>query len=392
MDGFGLALSTISLGIWLGLLVGRGQFWRADTALLQPTLKPSPAVWPTVWAVVPARDEADVLPDTLPSLLQQTYPGPFHILLVDDRSTDGTGTVARAIAEACHQSERLTLLEAQPLPPGWTGKLWAMEQGVRYVQGQATAGDFWLFTDADICHDPENVTQLVSKAQSEQLDMVSLMVSLRCESFWEYLLIPAFVFFFQKLYPFRWVNDPTHKMAAAAGGCILVGQQALAQAGGLTAIRQALIDDCALAERVKRSGHRIWLGLSQTTLSLRPYPVLRDIWNMVARTAFTQLNYSGWLLLGTVLAMGIIYLVPPVMTLVGVLAGDWAVVLVSLGGWLLMALAFLPTLRVYRAPLLLSLILPVIGLLYTGMTVDSALRHWRGKGGAWKGRTYSPTN
>lgn len=395
MSGFWFGLTLLSLLIWIYLLSWRGQFWRSDQRLAA-TPPEDLQEWPTVWAVVPARNEASLLPQTLRSLLLQDYPGAFKVILMDDHSSDGTARVAQETAAALDRPDQLQILTVEPLPPGWTGKLWAMAQGVEVANQQPPTPDYLLLTDADILHDRGNLRQLVAKAVAEKLDLVSLMVLLRCESFWERLLIPAFVFFFQKLYPFRWANDPNHPLAAAAGGCILVDRQALLRAGGIAAVRQALIDDCALAAAIKSGGNptqpqqrgRIWLGLTQTTLSLRPYPSLETIWTMVARTAFTQLNYSTGLLLGTLVAMVLVYLLPPVSTILGLLLGQWPVAIAGLLTWLLMILAYLPTIRLYKLNPLWAIALPAIALLYNLMTLDSALRHWRGAGGAWKGRVY----
>ncbi|MBD2074162.1 glycosyltransferase [Phormidium sp. FACHB-592] len=465
MAEIGLGITLLSLIIWLVLLFGRGQFWRSDQFLdeeaegrlprasadgrqkAEGTLSPLPtphSPLPSVCAIIPARNEADLLPVTLRSLLTQGYPN-LRIILVDDQSTDGTADIARQTAQALDPS-RLTVITAEPLPVGWTGKLWAMEQGARYAQTLSPPPDYFLLTDADISHHSENLHQLVAKAQADDLDLVSLMVLLRCKSTWEKLLIPAFVFFFQKLYPFRWANDPNRKLAAAAGGCILLRRDALTQIGGLQILRQALIDDCSLAQAVKGLGRgqeaggrgkkaggrgqeaegrgqetgearevggqtseltpystlhtpppaphtlhptgKIWLGLTRQTLSLRPYPSLKTIWDMVARTAFTQLNYSPLLLFGTLVGMTIIYVVPPVSTIAGLLTGQWTIALVGLLTWLLIGVAYVPTLRLYQCPPLLAFGLPAIAFLYTIMTLDSALRHWRGEGGAWKGRVY----
>ncbi|HEY9600178.1 MAG TPA: glycosyltransferase [Allocoleopsis sp.] len=411
MSNIGLGLAFLTLIIWVFLLGWRGQFWRADQRLKVQANEPE--IWPRVYAIIPARNEADLLPVTLRSLLTQDYPGNLTVILVDDHSTDGTADVARSVGsdlgvsvvDAETPSEpnssekhpaRLHILLAQALPPGWTGKLWALEQGICYAQAQTPAPDYILLTDADIEHDPLNLRQLVAKARHEDLDLVSLMVRLRCESFWERFLIPAFVFFFQKLYPFPWVNNPANRMAAAAGGCSLIDREALTRIGGMQAVRSALIDDCALAGAVKSTGKqdgkgRIWLGLADSTHSLRPYPTLDTIWNMVARTAFTQLNYSPWLLLGTIAAMSIIYLVPPIGVLWGTIARNWLIAIASWLSWLLMAFAYLPTVRYYHRSPVWALSLPAIAFLYTLMTLDSALRHWQKRGGTWKGRVYSET-
>ncbi len=379
-----LSLALLSLLIWMILLVGWGQFWRCDQRL-PTTSRMDVKIWPSVCAVIPARDEASMLPKTLRSLLRQNYPGRFQIILVDDQSSDGTADVARQTAVELGKSDRLRILSGQPLPAGWSGKLWAVEQGIQAAQ----APDYLLLTDADIIHAPNNLQQLVSHASAEKLDLVSLMVLLRCTSFWERFLIPAFVFFFRKLYPFSWVNDPSRKTAAAAGGCILVKRQTLAAAGGIEIVRQALIDDCALGAAIKNSGGRIWLGLSETTRSLRPYPSLGTIWTMVARTAFTQLGYSPLLLVGALVGMVLVYLVPPVAAIAGALLGNWPVAIIGLVTWLLMSLAYWPTVRLYRLSPLWAYSLPAIALLYNLMTIDSAFRHWRGQGGAWKGRVYA---
>ncbi|MGI0487350.1 glycosyltransferase [Pantanalinema rosaneae CENA516] len=395
------ALSGLSVVIWLVLLGLRGGFWQCDQVLEGGGEdEEGGGEHPTVWAVIPARNEAELLPVTLRSLLQQDYPGELRVILVDDHSTDGTGTVAQATAASLGQAERLTILAAAPLPTGWSGKLWAMDQGVQ--KALTASPDYILLTDADIYHDRWNVRRLVTQAEQHNLAMASVMVRLRCESSWEQLLIPAFVFFFQKLYPFRWVNDSQRSTAAAAGGCILIRGDVLEQIGGLQTIRQALIDDCALAQVVKqredegdnsaiaglRLSRKIWLGLSDLTCSLRPYPSLQTIWDMVARTAYTQLNYSPLLLLGTLVGMTIIYLIPPIAVGIGVMAGNTTIALTGLTGWLLMTLAYYPTVRFYRCSPLFAVSLPAIALLYTFMTIDSAWRHWQGQGGAWKGRVY----
>ncbi len=392
----GLWLAFLSLTIWVILLGFWGQFWRCDQQLTrQETDLP---MFPAICAVVPARNEADLLPVTLRSLLNQDYPGHLSVILVDDSSTDGTANVARDVAQELDKTQQLHVLSGQPLAPGWTGKLWALHQGIQYAQTLTPPPDYVLLTDADIEHDALNLRSLVAKAQQEDLDLVSLMVRLRCESFWEKLLIPAFVFFFQKLNPFPWVNDPTKPTAAAAGGCILITREALTRIGGIEVVRDALIDDCALAQAVKSSrftlspsSPKIWLGLTDSTHSLRPYPSLSTIWDMIARTAFTQLNYSLGLLIVTVIGMILVYIVPPVCAIFGLLTGNWLVAIAALSTWLFMAYAYLPTIRFYGCSPALALCLPGIAFLYTLMTVDSAVRHWQKRGGTWKGRVYSKT-
>jgi hopene-associated glycosyltransferase HpnB len=367
-------------------LLAWGNFWRCDQFLQTTAALTSP--YPRVTVIVPARDEADVLDRSLPSLLQQEYPGELRVILIDDQSQDGTGAVAEAIAAQLGQSERLEVIAGQPLPMGWSGKLWAVEQGWRRIQQRDVPPDYVLLTDADIAHGDQTLKQLVQKAEKEGLALTSLMVMLRCESFWEKFLIPAFIFFFQKLYPFPWVNDPGRKMAAAAGGCILIRCQALTAIGGIAALKEALIDDCTLAQKVKALDLPIWLGLSRNHWSLRPYNHLETIWNMVARTAYTQLNYNPLLLLGTVVGMSLVYLTAPLAVFGGIIIGNgylWGVGTVT---WGLMAIAYSPTLRLYGRSWGWGLALPVIALLYNLMTLDSAWRHWRGQGGGWKGRVY----
>jgi hopene-associated glycosyltransferase HpnB len=388
----GLGLTSLSLGIWIGLLCFRGQFWRCDQRLENgqrdsPQLKSDD--YPSVCGVIPARNEAEMLPMTLRSLLTQSYPGEFTIILVDDHSTDGTADFAQGMAEALEKRASLQVISAAPLPTGWTGKLWAMAQGIEKAETLTRLPDYFLLTDADIEHDVNNLSRLVAKAQQNDLDLVSLMVLLRCQSFWEKLLIPAFVFFFQKLYPFPWVNNPKYSTAAAAGGCILIRRSALTRIGGIETLRDALIDDCTLGQAVKStSKNGIWLGLSHRTCSKRAYDSLATIWDMVARTAFTQLNYSPWLLVGTLIAMTLVYIVPPVAVIWGGLTGNWLAAIAGFSTWLLMAIAYLPSIKLYRCSPWLAFALPAIAFLYTLMTIDSALRHWQGKGGAWKGRVY----
>lgn len=376
----------LSLAIWLFLLLFWGNFWRADQRL-ETTVKPTKLVEtaPTICAVVPARDEAEAIASSIISLLSQNYLGKFLVILVDDNSSDRTSEIAQLAASKLGKSN-LHIIKGKPLPEGWKGKLWAMHQGIEYAQ--TLAPDYILFTDADIHHDPDNLTQLVRKAETAKLDLVSLMVLLRCQSFWEKLLIPAFVFFFQKLYPFPWVNNPDKSMAAAAGGCVLIRHQALIEIGGITAIKDALIDDCTLAQAVKSQGNNIWLGLSETTISLRGYDNLKVIWDTIARTAYTQLNYSPLLLLGTLIGMTLVYLVTPVCLSIGILTHNWLVVGISSLTWVLMIVAYRPTVRLYKLSLIWTLWLPAIAFLYTLMTIDSAVKYYQGQGGAWKGRTY----
>ena len=365
------ALAWLVLAIWAYLLLARGFFWRARVE----TSSPLPQQFPRVVAVIPARNEADGVGRAVASLLDQDYRGAFSIVLVDDHSNDGTAEVARAAAAG--NEDRLTVVAAGSLPGGWTGKLWALSEGVRQV---ARPPDLYLFTDADIAHHRANLTELVARLEAERRDLVSLMVKFHCESFAERFLIPPFVFFFALLYPFAWSNDPRKATAAAAGGCILIRRSAYERIGGYAAIKGELIDDCALAQRVKRGG-AIWLGLTPTTESLRVYPRIADIWNMVARTAYTQLRYSPVVLAGTVLGLVITYLAPVFLVLAGG-RGAWLGAL----AWAIMALIYLPMLRFYGRSLLWAPLLPAAASVYLAATIASAWRHWRGRGGEWKGR------
>ena len=382
------SLTLLSLVIWLFLILFWGQFWRVNHQLEANKDKDiDNNTLPTVCVIIPARNEADVIPVSLRSLLLQDYPGNFTIFLVDDQSSDGTAHIAEGVAHNLDKTPQLQIVTSTSLPPGWTGKLWAMEQGLQTAS--TLTPDYFLLTDADIEHDPSNLHRLVAKAEAQKLDLVSIMVRLRCQSFWEQLLIPAFVFFFQKLYPFSWVNNPKKATAAAAGGCILIHSEALNRIGGLQIIRQALIDDCSLAKAVKSTHGKIWLGLSTLTYSLRPYDSLKTIWDMVARSAYTQLNYSPFLLIGSLLGMTLVYLLPPIAIIFGLVLGNWIITLISFIGYLLMTFAYFPIIRFYKCSPVFAFSLPIIAFLYTSMTIDSALQHWQGRGGAWKGRVYA---
>ncbi|WP_242098637.1 glycosyltransferase [Sphingomonas sp. CROZ-RG-20F-R02-07] len=368
-----IALGSLSLLIWLVLVFGHGGFWRArerDTVLPPP----APGVWPDVVAVVPARDEAAVIGPAIASLAAQDYPGAFRIVLVDDGSTDGTAAVA-----AAQGGTALTTIAGAPLPAGWTGKLWAVSQG---IADAGTPRYLWL-TDADIAHAPDTLRSLVARAESRKLALVSLMAKLRCETLAERALIPAFVFFFQMLYPFARVNG--RGPGAAAGGCMLVRRDALERAGGIAAIRGALIDDCAFGALMKRQGP-IWLGLTDRSRSIRPYDDVESIAAMIARSAYTQLGHSRVKLAGTIVGLAIVYAVPPLLAL---FARGPAQAL-GLIAWALMAMAFQPMLRFYRASPLWGPALPGIATFYAGCTLRSAWAHERGRGGMWKGRTHAP--
>jgi hopene-associated glycosyltransferase HpnB len=371
-----IVVALIALMVWLYLLLGRGAFWRCSE---RDDLAPAKlSIWPRVAAVVPARNEADCIGDSIGSLLRQDYAGRWAVVLVDDDSADGTPEIAR---KAANDDKRLRVVRSSSLPARWTGKLWALKQGIDAAMTVQEPPDYLLLTDADIVHAPESVSRLVAHAESRRLVLTSLMVKLRCESFAEHANIPAFIFFFQMLYPFPWVNRPQSAVAAAAGGCMLVRADVLRKAGGIEIIRGALIDDCALAKALKVHGP-IWLGLTERVRSIRPYPAFVDIRRMVVRLAYAQLHYSPLLLLGTAAGMVLTYLVPPFMAIFG----SGGARIIGLGTWVLMAVAFQPTLRLYRLSPLWGAALPAIACQYLLFTLDSAYQYVRGRGGAWKGR------
>ncbi len=363
-------LTALALLIWVYLWLGHGRFWQSAPEL-QPA--PAPEHAPAVTIVVPARDEAASIDACLRSLLAQAY-APLSVVLVDDGSSDGTGDIARAIADP-----RLCVIAGRPPPPGWSGKLWALAQGI-----EQTEAPLLLLTDADIVHQPGHVAALVAKAEAGALDLVSEMVALHCASLAERALVPAFVFFFQLLYPFAWVNDPLRATAAAAGGSMLLRRRALERIGGIAAVRGALIDDVALARVVARGG-RIWLGHSRLARSLRPYPGFADIWRMIARTAFVQLRRSAVLLALTTLGMALVWLLPPAAALFAHGPARW----LGLLGWLAASASYLPTLRRFARSPLWAIVLPLIAAFYMAATIGSALDHWRGRGVVWKQRAYA---
>ncbi|WP_058042992.1 glycosyltransferase [Streptomyces roseifaciens] len=373
-----------SLAAWVWLLLGQGFFWRTDVRL--PGRTP-PAQWPSVAIVVPARDEAEVLPSSLPSLLAQDYPGRAEVFLVDDGSSDGTGDLARALA-AEHGGLPLTVDSPGEPGPGWTGKLWAVRHGMALARARTDA-EYLLLTDADIAHAPDSLRELVSAARSGGLDLVSQMARLRVATVWERLIVPAFVYFFAQLYPFRWINRPGARTTAAAGGCVLLRREAAERAGVPDSIRQAVIDDVTLARAVRRTGGRIWLGLADRVDSVRPYPRLGQLWRMVSRSAYAQLRHNLLLLAGTVAGLAVVYLAPPVAVVAGALTGETLLPAAGAAAWAVMAGTYVPMLRYYRQPLVLAPLLPFTALLYLLMTVDSAVQHYRGRGAAWKGRTYA---
>jgi hopene-associated glycosyltransferase HpnB len=376
-------IGIVAVAIWLYLLLGRGGFWRASVRD-NWSCDAVRAHWPSVAVLVPARNEAAQIAPCLNSLLAQDYPGAFSIDVIDDNSTDGTATLVRALAQREDAAGRLRLIEGSSLPEGWTGKLWALRQGFEAATSRDASPVYVLFTDADIIHAPDLLRRLVDRAQAQQLVLLSLMAKLRCKSLAERALVPAFVFFFQMLYPFRWVRNPASATAAAAGGCLLVQAEALRKADGIAAIRRELIDDCALARRMKTQG-RIELALTERVRSVRAYPSWADLGGMISRSAFAQLHYSWALLLAVLAGLTLTFLAPPLL----VLATDGPAQLAGLCAWVLMALLFQPMLRFYRLSPLWGVALPLIALTYAGWTLHSALQYSRGRGGAWKGRTQS---
>lgn len=369
------------------MVVARGQFWDARADRLADA--PSSGDAPDIHAVVPARNEGDVIGRTAASVIAQRYPGRLTVTVVDDRSDDNTATeVAAAVARAGAEA-RVAVHRARPRPEGWSGKVWAMAEGVDAARAAGARPAYWWFTDADVEHADDTLARLVATAQRERRDLVSLMVELHCAEPWEQLLIPAFVFFFRMLYPFAWVNDNARATAGAAGGCVLLDDALLVRIGGIARISGELIDDCSLAQAVAREGGTLWLGLTSRSRSVRPYIGLEPIWSMVARTAYTQLRYSPWLLAGTVAGMLLLYVTPVAAVALGVAKRRPSLALAGLVAWGVMSAAYAPTVRLYRQPLWRALTLPLAGVLYTTMTIDSARRHARGKGGTWKGRHFA---
>jgi hopene-associated glycosyltransferase HpnB len=387
-----MALALFALAAWAWLALAHGRFWLASERL---EAAPAPAAWPDVAILIPARNEAATIGQVVTAHLAARYPGHARLFLVDDASTDGTGEVATRAAEAAGagQAERLTLLRAPPLPEGWSGKLWALSTAAAEAGLRMPDARWFLLTDADIVHGPDLLANLVAEAEAKDLALLSVMARLDSRAAWGGLLMPAFIYFFQLLYPFPRVNDSKSRVAGAAGGVVLIRRDALEGIGGLASIRGALIDDCTLAARVKagppRTNIRLVLADARAdAVSLRDNRDYGGIRDMVARTAFTQLGYSPWKLAGTLVGLGLVFLVPPALALLWPLHGDgWAAALAALA-WALMAITWVPTLRDMERPLWLAPLLPVAALLYCWFTLLSALRHWAGRGGQWKGRSY----
>ena len=374
-------LALLVLLIWLYLAFLRGNFWRLEEDNLEP--KPLEE-WPHVVAIVPARNETETIARAVTSLLGQKYPGEFSVIVVDDQSEDGTATLARKAAEETGKTPRITVHSASELPPGWTGKLWALNEGISATSGKTP--DFFWFTDADIVHAPDTLRRLVSRAETESLNLVSLMVFLQAKTFPEKLLIPPFLYFFLMLYPPRWIVDPQKRTAGAAGGCILLRRAALEPIGGLASIRNEVIDDCALARVVKKSSGKIWMGVTRASISLREYKTFAEIRDLIARTAFTQLRYSSLLLVATLLGLFVTYWLPWILFFVG---EDPAWLLGSTAASL-MTVTFLFTVKFYNRSALWALTLPFAAAFYAYATFLSAVRYWLGRGAQWKGRAQAP--
>ena len=375
-------VGAVVLGIWLHLFFGRGWFWRIRNVDRQEI--PALSEWPTVVAVIPARNEEDTIGRVVTSLLHQDYPGKFSVVVVDDESEDSTASIAAQVAADFRAVDRLRVERASGRPEGWTGKLWALRMGV--ASSDRDSPDYFWLTDADVTHSPDTLRRLVARAQKHTLDLTSLMVLLQAKTFPERALIPAFLYFFLMLYPPRWIADEELRSAGAAGGCVLLKQDALLRIGGLEAMRGEVIDDCALARAVKNTRGRVWMGTTRKSESLRAYRTFPEIRDLIARTAFTQLRYSAFLLAGTVFAMILTYFAPVAL----LFARDLSARILGSVAWLLMTLSFAPAVRYYRLSLLWAPFLPLAALFYTYSTCVSAARFWLGHGGQWKGRAQAP--
>ncbi|HXT26838.1 MAG TPA: glycosyltransferase [Candidatus Eisenbacteria bacterium] len=381
-------LSFLSLAIWLVLFLSWGKFWRVWESDADHSVVSAPQYWPRVTAVIPARNEAASIAAVIVALAKQDYPGEFSVIIVDDHSEDATAELARNAGTESGAPSRFQVITAPNLAAGWTGKLWALNSGIGVATAKNPAPEFLWFTDADVAHGPDTLRRLVTRAQQDNLDLTSLMVLLESQTFAERLLIPAFLYFFLMLYPPNWIANPRGKTAGAAGGCILLHRAALDRIGGLVSIRNEIIDDCSLARVVKRSGGKIWMGLTRASHSLRGDSGLAEIRDMIARTAFTQLHYSALQLFGTLAGLTITFLVPVALTF----APSPRIWLPALLAWCLMTASFLPTITFYHLSPLWSPLLPLSALFYSYATFLSALRHWQGRGAQWKGRSQTKTS
>lgn len=379
-----LILAVLSLLTWVVLTFFRGAFWQLHAFDDDRAKAGEAVVWPAVTVIVPARNEAETIAPAVNSLVRQDYPGELRVVIVDDHSEDRTGDVARKAAAQAGALDRVEIVRAQALPPGWTGKVWAMQQGVEKASADAPA--YYWFADADIEHAPDMLKRLVGRAETGHIDLVSLMALMRTKSFAERLLMPAFLYYFVQLYPPKWIAEKGARTAGAAGGCLVLKREALERIGGLAAIQSEVIDDCALARAVKQSGGTLWMGITRKSVSQRACDSFGEIRDMIARTAFTQLRYSGLLLAGTILGMVFTYIVPVALTF----SGQPVAWRLGLAAWALMAITYLPTVRFYRLSPVWSAILPLVAVFYTYATWLSAVRYWLGRGGQWKGRAQAP--
>jgi hopene-associated glycosyltransferase HpnB len=374
-------IAAVPLAIWLYLFLARGNFWRVRVDAIVPKhLDP----WPKVVVIVPARNEAETIAATVVALAGQDYPGLFSIVVVDDHSDDGTAGLARQAARESGGAHGITIIPAAPLAPGWTGKVWALNEGIHAAPEQEP--DFYWFTDADITHAPDTLLRLVFLAEQESLDLTSLMVMLRTKTVPERFLIPAFLFFFLMLYPPRWIANPNKRTAGAAGGCILLRRSALERIGGLRTICGEVIEDCTLARAVKKSGGRIWMGLTRASVSLRGFDSAAEIRDMIARTAFTQLRHSFFLLLATLFGLFVTYLLAWILFL-NVNEPAWLLASLAIS---LMTATYSASVRFYRLSPLWAVTLPIAAVFYGYATYISAVRYWLGRGGEWKGRAQAP--
>jgi len=374
-----LIAGALCLATWAYLLSAHGGFWKVWR--LGAVVPAQDAVPGIVAVVIPARDEAQVIARTVQSLLAQTCSDAIRIFIVDDHSSDGTAEAARQAAFDCGRPQAVEVISGSPLPKGWTGKLWAVQQGV--TRALLLKPAFLLLTDADIQHSPANVATLIAIAETGGYDLTSFMVTLHCRSLAERLLIPPFVFFFFMLYPPAWIRDSRRRVAGAAGGCMLLRPPALERAGGIAAIRAHIIDDCALARAIKQTGGKVWLGLTHETSSTREYGSFAEIERMIARTAFNQLQHSALLLAGAVAGLAIAYLLPSAL----LFSGNALLVGMGILCLLLMALAHVPMVRFYDLNPAWALTLPLSATFYLFATLHSAVRFWSGSGGEWKGRS-----
>ncbi|MGI9413872.1 MAG: glycosyltransferase [Hyphomicrobiales bacterium] len=388
MPDLATVVAAVSVIAWIVLLGFRRGFWRADQRL--ETGLAEPRHWPQVAALVPARNEAEHIEACLAALGGQDYPGGFAVLVVNDASTDETADIARRAARNPDIGRAVEVVDAPPLEAGWAGKLWALDHGIDHLKQRAVAPDYLWLSDADVVHEPATLRRLVAKAEAQDLALVSLMVRLACRSFWERLLVPAFVFFFQMLYPFPAINDRNSSMAGAAGGCMLLRWCVLDRTGGIAAIKDQLIDDCALGARIKQSGNGIWIGLGDESHSLRRYAELARFWQMVARSAFVQLRFSTILLIVSILGMAVTFVFAPLILLAVPWHGSVLAAVLAAISWTLMCVAYIPTVRYYGLEAWRSLTLPVASVLYMMMTLHSGIRHWCGLGQSWKNRAYRP--